>query len=118
MHLTACVGGVVKYPVYAVVLFLVLVKLRNLLLGDEKTNWPGLPRDSTDQSILFQSQDHLVNRGSCHAEVHLHVAFGRGLVMDLGIAVDEREILSLFGRELHIIFSNRTNTILVLCEHI
>ena len=28
--------------------------------------------------------------------------------MDLGIAVDERQILSLFGRELHIIFLNRT----------
>ena len=35
MHLTACIGGAVKY---AVVLFLVSVKLRNLLLGDEKTN--------------------------------------------------------------------------------
>ncbi len=28
--------------------------------------------------------------------------------MDLGIGVDERQILSLFGRELHIIFSNKT----------
>jgi hypothetical protein len=30
------------------------------------------------------------------------------LAIDLGIAVDERQILSLFGRELHIIFSNKT----------
>lgn len=43
------------------------------------------------------------------AEVYLDIPFGWRLSVDLSVAVDERQILSLFGREPHLIFSSSVN---------
>ena len=71
----------------------------------EKTDGPGLPRCPLDQSVRFQRQDHLVNRGRGDSEVLLHFGFRGGAAVDFAVVVNERQILArLRGvRSLHLL---------------
>jgi transposase len=57
---------------------------------------PGL---SSDEPCPFQRQHHLVNGGRAHAEVFLHVGFGRRPAVQARVEVNKRQILALLGRE-------------------
>ena len=52
----------------------------------------------TDESVAFEAEDHLVDRGWSDAKMPLHVGFGGRLAEHVGIDVDEGQILALlFG---------------------
>jgi len=52
-----------------------------------------------DQASTFESEDHLVDGGRGDAEMALDLTFGRGTPIDARVGIDERQILTLFGRE-------------------
>ena len=62
-----------------------------------EANGSGLPRDSFDQAIALQGFDHIVNRGRGNPEVALQVRLRGRPAMDLGVVVDEGQILTLFN---------------------
>jgi hypothetical protein len=47
--------------------------------------------------LALEGEDHLVNGGRGDVEEALHVAFGRGLGVDLSEGPDEGEVLALFS---------------------
>lgn len=53
---------------------------------------------SLDQTSLFQREDHLVYGRRGNSEILLHIGFGWGTLMDLGVIVDEGKILPLQRR--------------------
>ena len=60
-----------------------------------------LPRHTADQSLFFEFQNHLVNRGRRRLKVSFQVSFGWCATVDLRVVVDERKILTLFLRKSH-----------------
>jgi hypothetical protein len=54
---------------------------------------------TSDQSISFERDDHLVDRRRGDAEVALHVCFGRRAVEHVRVSVDEGQILTLLVGE-------------------
>lgn len=59
----------------------------------------GDPRLPSDETRTFEGQDHLVNRRWADAKVLLHVGFGRRPAVQARIQMNERQILTLLGRE-------------------
>ena len=43
----------------------------------------------------FQGKDHLMNRGRAHAKVSLNVGLGGWSSIELGVVMDERQVLTL-----------------------
>jgi hypothetical protein len=54
---------------------------------------------TSDEPRAFERQHHLVNRRGTDAKILLHVGFGRRPAVQARLQVDEREILTLLGRE-------------------
>jgi hypothetical protein len=54
---------------------------------------------SSDEARPFEGQYHLVNRGWAHAEILLHVGFGRRPAVQARVEVNKGQILALLGRE-------------------
>lgn len=53
---------------------------------------------SRDEAVALEAEDHLMDRGWSDAEMALHVGLGRRLAEDVGIDVDEGQVLALlFG---------------------
>jgi hypothetical protein len=66
---------------------------------DEHFDAAGGPGLSSDEPCPFHRQHHLVNWGRAHAEVFLHVGFGRWPAVQARVEVNKRQILALLGRE-------------------
>lgn len=45
--------------------------------------------------MLLKGLDHVVHGGGRGAKETLHIALGRGLAMDGGVSIDERQVLAL-----------------------
>jgi hypothetical protein len=54
---------------------------------------------ASNEAYTFEGENHLVHRRRSDAEVALQVSLGRRSTHDLGIGVDEGQILSLLGGE-------------------
>jgi len=54
-----------------------------------------LPRLSGDESISFESENHLMDRRRCDLKVLLHVGLCRRYAMKLRVEVNVRQVLSL-----------------------
>ena len=67
-----------------------------MLWSYKEANGSGLPRGSFDEAVALQGLDHIVNRGRGNLEVTLQVRLRRRLAVDLGVVVDEGQILTLF----------------------
>jgi hypothetical protein len=48
-----------------------------------------------DQSVSFERDDHLMDRGRADTEVPLHIGFGGGALEHVGIDIDEGQVLAL-----------------------
>lgn len=66
----------------------------------QDANAAGLRWYALDEPALFQRDHHLMHAGRRHPEVALYVGLGRGAAVELGIVVDECQILALFLRVL------------------
>jgi len=60
-----------------------------------------LPRHTADQSLFFEFQNHLVNRGRRRLKVSFQVSFGWCATVHLRVVVDKRKVLPLFLRKSH-----------------
>lgn len=66
-----------------------------MLWGDEELNGAGSPGLTLDKAFGLQGEHHAVHAWRGDAEVSLHIGFGRWLAVELGIGVDEGEVLAL-----------------------
>ena len=48
-----------------------------------------------DEIVAFELQHHAMHGGRCDLEEPLHVGLRRRAAMDLGVGVDERQVLAL-----------------------
>ena len=62
-----------------------------------------MSRNTSDESLLFEFQHHLVDRGWCHPEVSFHVRFSWCPTIDLRIVINECKVLALFFCESHFV---------------
>ena len=69
--------------------------------GNENFETAGCPGGAAEQSPTFQGEHHLVDgwRGDCEESLYVELS-GRASI-DLGLGVNERQILSLSFGELH-----------------
>jgi hypothetical protein len=65
----------------------------------KKSNGSRLPGDFFDEAVALQGLDHIVNRGRGNLEVVLQVRLRGSLAVDLGVVVNEGQILTLFCGE-------------------
>jgi len=72
-----------------------LFQSRQVLWLYKETNGSGLPGGFFDEAVALQGLDHFVDRGWGNMEVALQVRLCRSLAVDLGVAVDEAQILTL-----------------------
>ncbi len=77
----------------------VLLESRQVLRLYKEANGSGLPRGSFDEAVALQGLDHIVDRGRGNLEVALQVRLRGNLAVDLGVGVDEGQILTLFCGE-------------------
>jgi hypothetical protein len=77
----------------------VLLQSRQILRRDKETNGARLPRLSFDEPIAFQGLDHIVDRRRGDPEIVLQVRLRWRAAVDLGVVVDECQILTLFCGE-------------------
>ncbi len=76
------------------------VQIRKLIRRHQDANGAGLPGDPGNQPPFFQGQHHLVDAGRRHPEEPLHVSLAGRLPVNLGVVVDEGQVLSLLVSEL------------------
>src|SRR5207253_424055 len=76
-----------------------LLQARQVLRLYKEANGSGLPRGSFDKAVALQGLDHIVNRGRRNLEVALQVRLRWRAAVDLGVVVDECQILTLFCGE-------------------
>ena len=71
------------------------------MLGrDQDLNAPGLSRLAADEPSVLELDDHPVDARRRNLEVALQVGLGGRTAVDLGVGVDERQVLALQLREL------------------
>jgi len=70
-------------------------------LFHSKLDRAGLSGYSRNEAEPFERHDHLVYQRGRNLEMPLHICLGRRAPIDLCVAVDEREILSLLLGESH-----------------
>src|SRR5438093_333444 len=63
---------------------------------DQQSNGSALPRRTGNQSLGFQSNDHLMYGRRCDPEIVLHVSLRGSAPHNLSVVVDEGQILPLF----------------------
>src|SRR5262249_30599764 len=63
---------------------------------DKEANGAGLPRRFLDEPVALQGLDHIVNRRSRNPEVILQVGLRGRAAVNLGVVVNECQILTLF----------------------
>ena len=76
-----------------------LFQSRQDLRLQKKANGTGLTRGSFDEAVALQGLDHIVNRRRRNSEVAFEVRLRRIPAVDLGVVVDEGQILTLFCSE-------------------
>lgn len=62
---------------------------------DEQLDAARSARCTCDEAALFDFDDHAMHRRWCHTQVALHVLLGGRDAVQLGVAVDEGEVLTL-----------------------
>src|SRR5215472_5910508 len=76
-----------------------LLQSRQVLRLYKEANRSRLPGSSLDKAVALQGLDHIVNRGRGNPEVALQIRLCGSLAVDLGVVVEECQILTLLGRE-------------------
>ena len=66
---------------------------------DENLDAAGPARLASDEAGAFKSEHHLMNRWRRDAEMALQVGLGGRAAENLGVGVDEGQILTLLRRE-------------------
>ena len=69
------------------------------LWPNEELDSPGLTRDSLDELTVFEFENHPMNSRRCDLEVSLHIPLRGRSSMNLGVRVDEGQILALLVRK-------------------
>lgn len=82
-----------------------LFQIGQILTLQQELYRSGLPWNARDKTQALQSHDHLVDRGWGGLEVALKIGFGWWLPIQLGVVVDEGEILTLFCSIRHLGFN-------------
>lgn len=78
---------------------IVSIKVGKELTRSEDLDGSRLARDTGDEVHLLEPGEHLVHRGWCDLEVALDVCLRWSAAKELGVVVDERQILPLFRGE-------------------
>jgi len=73
-----------------------LLQVRKVLAREQKPEGSSLSRNSLNEAVGFQGEDHLVYGRWAHAKVSLHVGLGGRPAADPAVVVNEGEILPLF----------------------
>lgn len=67
--------------------------------ADAESDAAGSAGLAADKAVVFERQNHLMDRRRGDAEVALHVGFGGRSSNHLGIGVDKGQVLALLGGE-------------------
>jgi len=78
---------------------LTLLQVRQLRSREPKRDRARLPSFAVDESACVKRLDHLAHHRRRHAEESLKVCLGRWRAVNLGVVVDEGEVLPLLGSE-------------------
>jgi tRNA-splicing ligase RtcB len=74
-------------------------QFRKNIRRNQNANAARLARGARDEPPSFKSEDHLMNGRRRDIEVTLHISLGRRTLMNLGVVMDEGEVLTLLARE-------------------
>src|SRR5439155_24570287 len=78
---------------------LTLLQVRQLRSREPKCDRASLPWFPVDESACVKRLDHLVHHRRRHAEEPLEICLGGWRAVNLGVVIDEHEVLRLLGCE-------------------